>query len=452
MKRAAVIVLTLGLFTSLSSYAQKRILTFNEAIKIAMQKSYMLNQEKNNLELAQMRRTQALAAFGPTLTASGTAQQTNGNFFNQNEGRVINGVTDRVSGSVSAGMTLFNGLGQVNSARSAISSLEAQSYYVNRTAQDVINGIANQYLVVLLNTELLKIAQENFTVLNKQLEQVKAQVELGAKSPVDQYNQDSQTKAAEIKALQAEIDLINSKGLLTQILLMDPTEEFDVVKPNWDVNSTGDDVAELNSLIELGLKSRGDYLRVKKLEDATKFLTKATWASMTPTISAFGVIGSGYNNSHGDATTRPFSTQFKTDNLFKNYGVQIYIPILGGNQVLQNRTLHFQAKVNNRNAQQLSKNIETQVKTDVLRNYQNFKLYRKTFVVSIEQEKAAEIAFGYEKERYELGVTNFVDFITANKNHVQAQTDKAQAEVRLLFQKVLMDYATGTLKPEDLEQ
>ena len=34
---------------------------------------------------------------------------------------------------------------------------------------------------------------------------------------------------------------------------------------------------------------------------------------------------------------------------------------------------------------------------------------------------------------------------------VQAQTDKAQAEYRLLFQKVAVDYATGTLKTDDFE-
>jgi outer membrane protein len=35
---------------------------------------------------------------------------------------------------------------------------------------------------------------------------------------------------------------------------------------------------------------------------------------------------------------------------------------------------------------------------------------------------------------------------------VQAQTDKAQAEYRFLFQKVLLDYAVGTLKVEDFPQ
>jgi outer membrane protein TolC len=86
-----------------------------------------------------------------------------------------------------------------------------------------------------------------------------------------------------------------------------------------------------------------------------------------------------------------------------------------------------------------------------LRAYQNFKLVKRTFAVTLSQLEAAEMAFRLETERYNLGVTNFVDYQNANRVFVQAQADKAQAEVRLLFQKVVVAYAAGTLKPEDLK-
>ena len=451
MKRVLIIATIVCVSLSQQAFSQKKILTFQDAIKIAMKNSVLLNQQKNNLTLSEMQRTSAYAGLGPTISANAATQQVNGNYFNANEGKVINGVTDRAGGSINANINIFNGLSQVNKARSASSSLEAQSYYVNRTAQDVMSSISAQYLIVLLDGELLKIAQQNFEVLKKQLEQVKAQVEVGAKSPVDEYNQDSQTKAAEIKMIQAEIAQINDKALLTQILLMDPTEEFDVTKPDWDINSTGNEEDELQTLFETALMNRGDYLRAKKMEEASKYAMKSSWAGMTPTLSAFANLGSGYNHSHGDINSRPFDVQFKTDNLYKNYGLQLYIPIFGGNLLLQNRTAFVQQKVNYKNMQLVASGVEVQVKSDVVRAFQNFKLYKRTFVVSIEQLTAADIAFGYEKERYELGITSFVDYIQANKTLVQAQTDRAQAEYRLLFQKILMDYAIGTLKPEDLE-
>jgi outer membrane protein TolC len=56
--------------------------------------------------------------------------------------------------------------------------------------------------------------------------------------------------------------------------------------------------------------------------------------------------------------------------------------------------------------------------------------------------EAAEMVFRLENERYYLGVTNFVDYQNANRVFVQAQ-----AKLRLLFQKVVVAYAAGTLKP-----
>jgi outer membrane protein len=127
------------------------------------------------------------------------------------------------------------------------------------------------------------------------------------------------------------------------------------------------------------------------------------------------------------------------------------IPIFGGNQNLQNRTNFVQQRVLYLNNQWTRKNAEIQVKTDVLRAYENMHLYAKTFSVTIDQLKAADMAFQLETERYNLGASSFVDFANANRVFVKAQTDKAQAEYRLMFQKVLVDYAVGTLKPEDFQ-
>ncbi len=431
--------------------AQTKTLTFEDAVKIALRNGVLFNQQKNNLELNQIQKTSNILGMGPTLSAQAQAARVDGNTFNNNTGQVVNGIFDQVNGQINANWNLFNGFGQVNRARQYSNLLDAQAFYVNRTAQDLINTVAGQYLQVLLDAELLKIANENWEALKNQLKQVKEQVELGARSPVDEYNQDSQTKAAELRALQAEINLVNDRSLLTQTLLLDPTEELEIAKPNWDVNSVSADQVEFKQVLDIALKNRGDYLRAEKNEDAARFGMHAAKATMTPTLSAFGTLYSAYNHAHGDPAVRPFDVQFKSDNLKKIYGLSLNIPIFGGNQNLQNRTNYVQQRVLYLNNQLTRKNIEVQVKTDVMRAYQNMRLYSKTYSVTIDQLKAAEVALQLESERYSLGVTNFVDFANANRVFVQAQTDKAQAEYRLLFQKVLVDYAVGTLKPEDFQ-
>lgn len=431
--------------------AQNRVITFEEAVKIALKNGVQLNQQRNNLENSQMQKTSAWLGFGPTLSANSSFNQVNGNFFNQNEGKVVNGIFNQLSGSINAGINIFSGFNQVNRVKQFNHELDAQLHFVERTQQDLLNTVATQYLQVLLDQELLRIANENWEALKKQLEQVTEQVKVGARSPVEEYNQDSQTKAAEIRALQAEINLINDKALLTQTLLLDPVEVYDVAKPLWDINIIGQNELEIQNALQTALKSRGDYLRAEQNENSSKYAMKASRGNMIPSLFGFWNMNTFYNKLDGDNTAAAFDQQVKTDNLRKVYGVQLSIPILGGNSIFQNRSAYVQQRTTFYNNQIIRKNVEVQVKADVIRAHQNFKLVKRTFTVSLAQLQAAETAFSLETERYNLGVTNFVDFINANRVFVQAQTDKAQAEYRLLFQKVLLDYAVGTLKVEDIQ-
>ncbi len=445
-----LIVFFVGL--SLTTMAQTKLLTYQEAVQIGMKNSYLLNQQKNNLELNQMQKMSKIAGLGPSLSASANAYRVDGNTFNQNTGNVVNGVFDQVNGSLNANLNLFNGFGQVNQLRQSISLLDAQSFYVNRTTQDVLNTISTQYLTVLLDIELLRIAKENHTAQINQLDQIKELVSVGSKSPVDEYNQLSLTKAAELRALSAEIQLIIDKSLLTQTLLLDPDEHYEMIRPELSVNSLDKGDVVLPTLIELAMKSRGDYLRAVKNEEAAKYGMYVSRGNMLPSLSAFGTLYSAYNHAHGDINTRPFENQFRVDNLRKVYGLQLNVPIFGGNQNFQYRTANVQQKVAYHNSQEMRKNAEIQVKTDVYRAYQNLELYKKTYTVTLSQLEAAQEAFKLENERYNLGITNFVDLSNATKVLVQSQTDHASAEFRLIFQKILLEYAVGSLKAEDLEK
>ncbi|MEJ0055727.1 MAG: TolC family protein [Bacteroidota bacterium] len=299
---------------------------------------------------------------------------------------------------------------------------------------------------------------------------------------MDEYNQDALTKAAELAMVQAEITLNNDKTLLTQTLLIDPFEVYDVEKPAWDLNALGYDSLNVEKLVETAKQYRGDYLRAVKVEESSKFATRAAKGLMAPQLFAFAGIGSAYNLQHlpdsstnrysvpivvSDPSTptgyavgtkdvflreantqRPFEEQFRTNNVNKQYGFQLTIPIFQG---LQNRVAYKIQQTQFENNQLNRMNLEYQIKNDVLRATRNFDGAKKAYTISVDRLKAAEIAFQLETERYNLGVTNFVDFTNANRALVQAQTDMAQNEYQLVFQRILIEYAVGTLKPEDIE-
>jgi outer membrane protein len=483
MNRKVLVLLIATAFATVS-YAQTpaRILTFEEAVKTAMQNSVLLNQQKNNLELSQVQKLSAYASMGPTIQANGQVYQVNGNSFNNQTGQLVNGVRDAVTASLNANMNIFSGFYRINSIRQFNSQLEAQNYFVNRTSQDVINTVSTQYLQVMLDAELLKIAKENFDALQKQLDLVKEHVKLGSRSAVDEYNQEALTKAGELRYVQAEISLNNDKSLLTQTLLIDPFEQFEVERPTWNMDSVGSDKLDVQDLVQRAKQYRGDYLRAVKNEEAAKYAMRAAKGLMLPSLVAFANYGSAYNFQHNvpdsvqfsrsvivaDASAasgysiqnetlpgmyanperpRPFSQQFRTNNVYKSYGLQLSIPLFNG---LQNKVTYAQQRALHKNNELTKKNLEYQINNDVIRAIRNYEGARKAYAVTTDQLHAAATAFEYETERYNLGITNFVDYTNANRVYIQAQTDKAQAEFRFVFQKVMLEYAVGTLKPEDL--
>jgi outer membrane protein len=377
--------------------------------------------------------------------------------------RLVNGVRDNFTGSINANITLFSGLQAINTVRQNNQLTDAQAYNVNRTIQDVINTVGAQYLTVMLDKELMRIAKENFDALAQQLLQIKEQAALGARSPVDEYNQDAQTKAAELRYVQAEIALGNDKALLAQTLLIDPFEDFDVELPKWDVNQVGNEQLDPRELAEKAKIHRGDYLRAVKQESAQRFGLASARGGLMPSLIAFGTIGSAYNFQHNvpdsiddgsgnlipnPAFPRSFNEQFRNDNVFKQYGLQLQIPILNG---FQSRSTYVQQKKLYDNAQLTRKNVEYQIQNDVIRTVRNYEGAKKQYLIAVDQLKAAEVAFELERERFNLGVTNFVDFVNANRTFVQAEADKARAEYNLVFQRILIEYAVGTLKAEDLQ-
>lgn len=452
MKKIIIAALTSILATS-ALYGQEAdsVLTFKKAVQLALRNNLALNTEQNNLFERRVFKTSQFASLGPQAGINASAYRSNGNSFIQQEGKVVNATVDGASASLNVSQPLFGGLSQLNSARSSAELLDAKLEQVNRAKQDVISTVATRFLQVLLDQELLKIAKENLEAQKVQYDQTKAQVELGSRSPVDEYNQLAQVSNAELRVTQAEFNLISDRSLLLQSLLVDPTVDIKIDEPSWDVNTLSLDNPDLDQMVQEALDHRSDLKQVKHLQEGARLGMKANRGVYFPSLSAFYNNGSAYNQLKGankaDPAYRNFDQQFLTDNRYNAYGLSLYVPIFNG---LNQRYRTAQAKVTFENAKLVTESTEVVVKADVVRAYENFNNVKKAYAAGLTGLEASKMAYNLEQERFNLGITSFVDFANANRTYVQAQTDMAQAKYRFLFQKMMLDYALGTLTPERL--
>lgn len=418
-------------------------LTFEEAVKIGLERNVTLKQQKNQLEFNQVQKTAGYANFLPSVSLNGTFQRQSGQQQNTTSGDLEDLKTDYFGARINGNLNLFNGLRGVHVLGQANSQLMAQSYLVKRSVQDVVSIVALQYLQVLLDQELLKIADENLKSQTAMLDQMQGFFDVGTRAITDVYTQDALMKSAQVTFIRARNTLQNDKSLLAQSLQLDPSQDFQVIYPSFNNELDTYQNMPLDSLLEIAMANRADLEQTRFQVKANQFAYKSLTSNYLPSLSLFVNYGSFYYS----LIPTDFGSQFKTLNPSLSYGANLNIPIFNR---LVNKTQRMGAAVLYKNSELNRQNLEKTVKIDVQRARTNLINAIENLAASQSQFQAGELALKIQQESYELGIATQVALAQANQTYVQGASSKAQAEVTLIFQRILLDYSLGILKVDDL--
>lgn len=425
------------------SYAQPSTLTFEEAAKIALEQNIGLRQQQNNRLSAEATVSQRFGQFTPLVSASIGGNSTSGLQFNNLTGELTSARNEGFGVSVDGQYTLFNGFARQNLYRQAQNELAQQVSLTNRQEEMVLFDLASQYLQVLLDKELLKIAERNAQEQRENLQVITAQVEAGIRPISDQYDTESSIKNLEITLLQSQNTLANDEAVLIQTLQLEPGQPLSLAKPSWDMDILANVNFELQSLYSEALISRADYLAQKSAIDGNRLGVKVAKADYLPSLSIRGSVSTGYSSQLTDDNNMvvPIATQF-TNNIQTRIGATLFIPIYNQMRVKANVA---RSQVTQNNSELTLENMERLIFTEVQQATRNFVTAQQSLTAAKAQLKAAEKAFEIQKERFELGNTDLLTYNQSNTNLVRSQGELVQAEYRLLFQQLLLDYFVGKL-------
>lgn len=427
--------------------AQEQILTFKEAVEIALKENVNIKSQYNQLQIIQAQRLNNRAQYLPSVGISGGGNRTDGQQINNQTGVGEDITSDFFRAGIGANLPLFNGLTRISNMKSSNEDFDAQGYSITRSKQQVIVDVANQFLQVLLDQELLKISQQNLETQQKLLEQIRNFREVGTRPITDLYNQEAQVKNLEVQVLRSRNALRNDKAILAQILQIEPILDFELVYPEWDVNKISLSNINLDDLYQQAVTNRSDLKQLETQQESLRYQIKSSSSGYFPSVNLFANYGSFYQNTIGEDDIPTFKEQFVDLNPQLQYGFNFNIPLFDGFQTKSNRVA---AKMRYDNAKNNTLNLEKTVKIDIQRAYQNFNDAIINYSASESQLKSANLAFETQNESYELGVSNQVELSQANQLYIQAVASKAQAELTLLFQKIILDFNVGTLRFEDI--
>lgn len=449
MKRTLLVAI-IAIFSTVTAFGQSpQRITLQEAVNIALENNYALKQAENNLDLADGRITSEYADFLPSLSASTGYSKTTGQQFIADILAFDDRTSAGASGRIGANIEIFNGFENILSLRQSEHNKVSMKERVKRAKETVIFNTARAYLTVLVNIELVDIARDNLETSQKVLNQTKAQVEVGSRPVVDQYNQESIVASNELSVIQQENALRLSRVQLIRQLQVDPLTEYELVTPDIDLEniSATPEGLQLGMLIDEALTNRSDIKSEEASIASQKLQLQMTKFNLLPTISASGSISTRWTDQYflPDAT---FSDQFFDQQVNKGFSVSLNFPLFQN----WNRMYNIQSsKVQLKNAQLSLENSKLGVVQEVTQAFNDFTNYRKELESAGKSQLASGKAFETAQERYNVGASTLIELSEAQSTYVSAQSQYLRAQYNLVFQEKLLDYYLGKLNGEDIK-
>ena len=219
MKRLKFFILGFIFFYTGSINGQEIILTLEECVLLAIEKNISIKQSELELETAEIDKSDAIGNFFPSLNI-----QTNHSWnvgLNQNitTGLLENLTTQYTSMGANLGVSIYRGLTNIKQLHRANLSLLAKQYQLDNMKDDIILFVANSYLQVMFNREILEVQKIQLDITKKDLERTKNLVDAGVRIKSDLLEIEANLASQEQSLILAENNLRITKINLGQLAL-----------------------------------------------------------------------------------------------------------------------------------------------------------------------------------------------------------------------------------------
>jgi outer membrane protein len=421
--------------------APTQTITFDEAISIALRQNTTLKQANNASALNSANVKQQRLSLLPDLRFNSTTGQNYGRGFSEDEGRIIDQTTQSVNAGVSSSVTLFNGLSNIASLRSAKLSEDAGERNVQRAEQTVAFTVASNFLALVQQQEQVGVQQENLAAQEAQEKQIQAYVNAGSRAISDLYQQQATVAAARSQLVNAQRALELAKVDIIQALNLDPRGNYAFTPPALDTTTANiTSVAfNLDSLLTRALSQRSDLFAQQAAVSAAQQDVKAAKGGRWPALS----LTAGYNSAYNSATALGFYDQLD-QRRGGSIALGFSIPLFDRGTV---DLATQKAEISEDNARLDLKDRQQQIGLEVRRAYLDYAADKQQLDAAGAQLRAAQLALETSQQRYNVGAATLLEVTQARATQLQAASALVTARYALLFQRTLIGYYTGDLNP-----
>jgi len=452
--------------------AQQKEWTLEECVEYALQNNIQVKQSELDLELSEIEKLDALGNFIPNINGQASNSWNTGLTQNVTTGILQNQTVRNFSASVSASLTVFDGLRNFKQLQRAKISRLASQYSLDRMQDDIALFVADAYLQVLFSKQNLDVLQAQNVVTREQMQRTQDLVDAGVLPQGDLLEIRATMADEKQRMILAENQIQISLISLAQTLGIKDYQNFDIVDRDYAVFGNEIMGSSVYDVIEKAKEERAELKIAEANRDLAEQDVSIAKGAYLPTLGAFfnyntretgqgRILGSVLDE---DEPTRQIGLVQGTEQivvapntittvgnprsfveqLYRNdgisYGFQLSVPFLNGfaarNSVKRNQ-------INVKRAEFQLEQAELDLEANVYQAYTDamgaFEAYEAALVASEAQEKA----FEYATERYDVGLTNAFDFSQAKIRFENTQREALRAKYDYIFKLKVVELYFG---------
>lgn len=374
----------------------------------------------------------AKASRWPSLSFNSSQGFTNGNKFNEGNGKFV--TTSQYTGTYafSTGVTLYNG-GKINNTIKQQKVLhEANRFLVEKARNDIEISVTASFLEVLYALETLRTDSVVLENSRAQLEQAQARYEAGAIRQSEYSSIRAQYETDRYNYVVAENNLSNRKLELKQLLEFGPDQALDVAVPAAEQLNLLRRMPPAAEIYETALQNMPEIRASELRISASEYARKAARAQMIPSLSLNASVGTGYYTTAQFA----FLNQMR-NNLNENVNVGINIPIY---QRRQAKSSIETAKINTEQAMLNLQTEQKQLLKGVEQAWQDARSAQSRFEAANRQYEAAMLSYNLVQEEYGAGGKTLVDVLSEKSTYLASVEEMLKAKYQAVLSMRLLDF------------
>ena len=430
----SAVLLTLWIEGSVWAQEAQQILTMEESIRIAMERSLTIHSDVVGIEGSEFRRKEAITNFLPlwqgqyNYTLYNSPVTITLPFATASPGIARNVFTF----GTTVTQPVFTGGLNLSTYQKARIGVDISKMTLDTAKRDLVLQVRTGYFNILTTQKLLEVARQQVKQFEAQLEVSRNYFDVGIVAKNDVLQAEVSLANAVQGQISAENNVFLAKSSFNNLLRRDINTPFDVV----DILEYVPFPLSFENSLDEALRRRPEIKNAQLNIDQAKEGVRTARAGFFPTISLIGAynkVGEELFLSGAYLNKERWSMQALASVTLWNWGNTAF-------QVGENKVKVTQAEDAKT---QLAESITLEVKNDFL----NMKVSEKNLDVSRKAIEQAEENLRMTEERYKYQVATSTDLVVAVTLLTQAKTNYYASLGAFNISKVQLERAMGRMYP-----